>query len=197
MKEKPKDPKLVNPDLPDWVCRVILRCLEKDQESRYQTAGEILADLDAHRSSSSHSQSVVLEITPRAAKWTGTLIRLFLLLVVIVFALLYNRHWAFRSGRSTVGGVQRNGLPPLSKGKYVAILPFRALGGEESLGYVADGLGEALTAKLFQLSDVRIASTNAAQKTNDQKTPLPQIAKELRQNESQRWRATATKIYKF
>jgi TolB-like protein len=53
------------------------------------------------------------------------------------------------------------------------------LGGDDSLTYVADGLGEALTAKLFQLSDVRIASTNAAQKSNDQKRPLPQIAKEL------------------
>jgi tetratricopeptide (TPR) repeat protein/TolB-like protein len=70
-------------------------------------------------------------------------------------------------------------LPPLSAGKYVAILPFRVLGNDGSLNYVADGLGEALTAKLFQLNDVRIASTAAAQKTDDQKTPLPQIANSL------------------
>jgi serine/threonine protein kinase len=29
VKEKPKDPKLVNPNLPDWVVRIILHCLEK------------------------------------------------------------------------------------------------------------------------------------------------------------------------
>ena len=178
VKEKPKDPKLVNPDLPDWACSVILRCLEKDVANRYQTAQEILTDIDAHRSSSSHSHSVVLPITEKAAKWTGTGIGAFVVLVILFFAIPTTRHWIFRGG-ATTAGVGRRGLPPLSAGKYVAILPFRVLGGEDSLNYVADGLGEALTAKLFQLNDVRIASTNAAQKTNDQKTPLPQIAKDL------------------
>ena len=178
VKEKPKDPKLVNPDLPDWVCSVILRCLEKDVASRYQTAQEILTDIDAHRSTSSHSHSVVLPITEKAAKWTGTGIGALSVLVILFFAIPTTRHWVFRGG-ATTGGVGRRGLPPLSAGKYVAILPFRVLGGEDSLNYVADGLGEALTAKLFQVNDVRIASTNAAQKTNDQKTPLPQIAKDL------------------
>ena len=177
---KPKDPKLVNPALPDWVCRIILRCLEKDLASRYQSAQEILADLDAHKSSSSHSQTVVLPITPKAAKWTGSAAGALFLLVILFFAIPTTRHWVLSGGATTTKGEpERPGLPPLSAGKYVAILPFRVLGGEDSLNYVADGLGEALTAKLFQLNDVRIASTNAAQKTNDQKTPLPQIAKDL------------------
>jgi serine/threonine protein kinase/tetratricopeptide (TPR) repeat protein len=180
VKEKPKDPKLVKPDLPDWYARLIMHCLEKDPAARYQNANEILADLSSHtsRSSSSLTHSVVLPISPKQAKWTGTLIGVFILLVIVVVALPYTRNLIFRTG---AGGAvsSRPGLPPLSSGKFVAILPFRALGNEESLNYVADGLGEALTAKLFQLSDVRIASTNAAQKTNDQKTPLPQIAKDL------------------
>lgn len=183
VKEKPQDPKLVNPALPDWMCKIILRCLEKDPAERYRTAHDVLLDIDAHRStaSSSHSQShtVVLPITPKAAKWTGSLIGLFILLVIILFAVPYTRHWAFRGGGGASSGPERPGLPPLSAGKFVAILPFRVLGNDDALNYVADGLGEALTAKLFQLSDVRISSTNAAQKTSDQKTPLPQIAKDL------------------
>src|ERR1700721_3148969 len=42
IKEKPKSPKLVNPSLPDWLVRIIMRCLEKDPEARYQNAYEIL-----------------------------------------------------------------------------------------------------------------------------------------------------------
>jgi len=185
VKEKPKDPKLVNPILPDWMVRIILHCLEKNQDDRYQSADEIIADIDAHRSPSSHShsrshapsRSVVLPITPRAAKWTGSLIGIFVLLVIIFFALPYTRNWVFRG--TTTGTGASPALPPLSAGKYVAILPFRVLGNDDSLNYVADGLGEALTAKLFQVNDVRITSTTAAQKLNEQKTPLPQIAKEL------------------
>ena len=46
----PKDVKLVNPALPEYVGRVIMHCLEKEPADRYQSAKEILADLDAGRS---------------------------------------------------------------------------------------------------------------------------------------------------
>jgi len=82
-----------------------------------------------------------------------------------------------KSGSTSVAG-NKSGLPSLSQGKFVAVLPFRVLGDATSLGYVADGLGEALSAKLFQLKDVRLASSAEAAKT-DAKIPLPQVAKEL------------------
>jgi predicted Ser/Thr protein kinase len=86
VKEKPKDPKLVNPALPDWVARVILHCLEKEPADRYQSAEEILADIDTHRSPSAHSQTVLLPFTPKQAKWTGTAIGALVVLVILFFA---------------------------------------------------------------------------------------------------------------
>jgi len=44
--EAPEDPRKFNPHLPDALNRVILRCLEKDREARFQTAQELLADLE-------------------------------------------------------------------------------------------------------------------------------------------------------
>ena len=44
--EAPEDPQKFNPHLPDALNRVILRCLEKDREARFQTAQELLADLE-------------------------------------------------------------------------------------------------------------------------------------------------------
>jgi serine/threonine protein kinase/Tfp pilus assembly protein PilF len=43
--EKPKDPKEFNTQLPEDLNLVILRCLEKDKEKRYQRAGEVRAEL--------------------------------------------------------------------------------------------------------------------------------------------------------
>jgi tetratricopeptide (TPR) repeat protein/TolB-like protein/predicted Ser/Thr protein kinase len=43
--EAPRPPKEFNPQLPDDLSRLILRCLERDREMRYQSADDILAAL--------------------------------------------------------------------------------------------------------------------------------------------------------
>jgi serine/threonine protein kinase/Tfp pilus assembly protein PilF len=45
--EKPKDPRDWNPQLPAAISRLILRCLEKAKEKRFQTAGELRAEIEA------------------------------------------------------------------------------------------------------------------------------------------------------
>jgi serine/threonine protein kinase/tetratricopeptide (TPR) repeat protein len=44
--EQPKDPKELNPNISSELSRVILKCLEKDKEKRYQSAGELRSDLE-------------------------------------------------------------------------------------------------------------------------------------------------------
>ncbi|MBM3285548.1 MAG: hypothetical protein FJY81_06710, partial [Candidatus Aminicenantes bacterium] len=53
--ETPEDPRKFNPHLPDALNDVILRCLEKDRETRYQTAQDLLADLETLESEASLS----------------------------------------------------------------------------------------------------------------------------------------------
>jgi serine/threonine-protein kinase len=43
--EKPQDPREINPQIPENISRLIMRCLEKDREMRYQTAEELLSEL--------------------------------------------------------------------------------------------------------------------------------------------------------
>ena len=174
VKEKPKDPKLIKPDLPDWVSRIVMHCLERDPAHRYQSAREILADIDAHRSPSV-PHGVRFAIPHSVKGWLLAGAVGVVLGAGIFFAIPATRHLVFKGSAEPVVP----GLPPLSEGKYIAVLPFRVLGPEGSLNYVADGLGEALSAKLFQLSDVRVASAAASAKENDQKTPLPRIARNL------------------
>jgi serine/threonine protein kinase/tetratricopeptide (TPR) repeat protein len=42
-------PKTINPDIPDWLSNIVMKCLERDPANRYQSANEILADIDAQR----------------------------------------------------------------------------------------------------------------------------------------------------
>jgi tetratricopeptide (TPR) repeat protein len=175
----PKDVKLVNPALPDYVARVIMHCIEKDPANRYQSAKDILADLDAGRSPSIvGTRTVQINLPVVEKRWLYAAGAGTLLLAGLFFAIPKTRHWVF--GASTVGTSASGtaGLPSVAQAKFVAVLPFRVLGDQSSLGYVADGLVEAMSAKLFQLKDIRLASSTAAAKT-DPKAPLSQVGKEL------------------
>lgn len=182
VKERPKDVKSLNPQVPDNVARTIMHCLEKNPADRYQTAREILGDLDAGRGPSlSLAQSIQRSMPRVDNRWKYAAMGAAVLAVILFFSIPKTRHLIFRSAPAAAPGAASPGvpgLPSLAQGKFIAVLPFRVLGDQAALGYVAEGLGEALSAKLFQLKDVRVASTAAAAKT-DPKTPLPDVAKEL------------------
>ena len=46
------DPRLSHPDLPAYISRIILRCLEREPEQRYQTVPEVGRDLAEQRAAS-------------------------------------------------------------------------------------------------------------------------------------------------
>jgi tetratricopeptide (TPR) repeat protein/TolB-like protein/tRNA A-37 threonylcarbamoyl transferase component Bud32 len=174
IQEKPKSPKLVNPELPNWLVRIIMRCLERDPAARYQSAYEILADLQGSKSSSSATRTVQIEIPEFAQRrWTWAVAAVVVVLA-LAFAIAPVRHLIL-GGKL---GSSVSPIPPLSEGKFLAILPFRVLGDDQSLGYVAEGLNEALSAKLFQLKEVRLASETAVGKISE-KDPLEKVARTL------------------
>jgi tetratricopeptide (TPR) repeat protein/TolB-like protein/predicted Ser/Thr protein kinase len=199
IQEKPKSPKLVNADLPNWLVRIIMRCLEKDPADRYQNAYEILADLQGARGGQSTSgvmnRSGVLsrsgssiqiqlpEFASRRSVWIPSAVGAVLLLVAAVFLV---RHFVeSRAGGGGGGGGGRessvSGIPPLSSGRFVAILPIQVLGDASQIGYLAQGVEEALSTKLFQVKDVRVTSSEEADKV-DPKDPPTKIARALGAN---------------
>ncbi len=103
VKAKPDSPKIHNPELPDFLVRIILRCLEVDPDSRYQSAAEILADLDAARppsrrsSISGRSVQIVLPVPETRRGWfivAGSVA----LVITLALAIPPVRHWIFSLG---------------------------------------------------------------------------------------------------
>src|SRR5215472_2883893 len=151
IQEKPKNPKLIDPSLPTWFVRIIMRCLEKEPASRYQNAYEILSDLQGGKSGSSASASRTVQIQiPEFAerRWTWWVAGA-LALLTLTFAIPPVRHLIL--GKSGTVSSSISGIPPLASGRFVAVLPLRVLGDPLQLGYLAQGIQEAISAKLFQL----------------------------------------------
>jgi serine/threonine protein kinase/Tfp pilus assembly protein PilF len=63
-----KGPKEYNPQIPEDLNRLILKCLEKDKDKRYQSAEDLFADLDKIESGISTIDRMVPEKTPSTSK---------------------------------------------------------------------------------------------------------------------------------
>jgi serine/threonine protein kinase/tetratricopeptide (TPR) repeat protein len=194
VKDAPKDVKVANPEVPDNIARIIMHCLERNPADRYQTAKEIITDIDAHRAPemsttsmyrptpTSASRTVQITMPDRAPLWLyiagGTLVA-----GILFFTIPATRNLVFHGSTTnpTLNGPVVSGLPALSQGKYLAVLPLQTLGDQSQLGYLAEGIEEALSAKLFQLQGVHVTSGEAVEKA-DQKLPLPKLARELGAN---------------
>jgi len=171
VQERPPSPKALNPQIPEYLSRIILKCLETDPAKRYQYANEILNDLDAEAAPTATVQ-ITLPLLSRRA-W---LISCSAVLAMLLAGLLIPRVRQF-----IFHGVRRSataGLPSLATGKYIAVIPFRVLGDQAALNYAAIGLVEALSAKFFQLEDVHTSSVSAVQNLR-QSDSLQEMAQQL------------------
>jgi tetratricopeptide (TPR) repeat protein len=169
----PKRPELVIPDLPPYLSRICLKCLEKDPANRYQSANEILVDLE-FKHAPTHTRTVQITIPVIDKKISLISASAVVLLLAGVLAIPQARDFIFRHKPAEA----TSGIPSLKQGKFVAVLPMRVVGDQAALGYVADGVVEALSAKLFQLRGVHTASVSAIQKLRPSNT-LDDTARQL------------------
>lgn len=171
--QQPKRPETVIPDLPPYLSRICLKCLEKDPAKRYQSASEILVDLEfQHAPTQTRTVQITLPVISKKVSLVSA--SAVVLLLAGLLAIPQVRHLVFRHESAEI----TSGIPSLKRGKFVAVLPMRILGDQSALGYVADGLVEELSAKLFQLHDMHTTSASEVQKARPSNS-LNEVARQL------------------
>ncbi len=170
LNKTPALPGRLNPELPAELERIILKCLEKYAERRYQSARELLIDLQ-RLAEPSTGVVAVPQATPAGLSLRGWIgVGLAAVAVVLLAAVSLN-----------VGGLRERlrgggGVPRIDS---IAVLPLDNLSGDSEQEYFVEGMHEALTAELSKISALRVISRTSAMRYRNTDKPMPQIAQEL------------------
>jgi len=171
---KPPDPRTVNADIPGSLADVILRCLETDPQLRYQSAEDILAGLDAgvdapsgSRRSYRRSQSIPFPLQPGPVPTGGWSRQRITAAAAAILAAIALAGWLAATRRSAPVAppttTAQTTPATAQQTRYLAVLPFRVIGDPQHLRYVGDGVVEALSSRLFQLSGITVVSSRDAE----------------------------------
>jgi TolB-like protein/tRNA A-37 threonylcarbamoyl transferase component Bud32/Flp pilus assembly protein TadD len=175
--EKARDPRERNAHIPEEMSRLILRCLEKDRERRYQSADEILKDLKAIAKQIPSTRDVTAEIPKvvrprRKILWTVGAVLIFLMAAAAVGYLFFKRG----SKEQPVGTVRT------AAGKYkssIAVLPFEDLSPQKDQESLCNGITEDLITKLASIGQLKVISRTSAMRYKNVEKDVRLIGKEL------------------
>ena len=152
--EEPKDPKELNTQLPEDLNLVILRCLEKDKEKRYQSAGEVRAELTRIEKGIPTTEIKIPKSKPLTSREITVtfgvkklLIPALVAVVLIITALIVWQPWS-----------QKEAVPIPSDKPSLAIMYFKNNTGDNSLDHWSVALSDLLITDLSQSKYIKILS---------------------------------------
>ncbi len=142
--EQPRDPKELNAQVPSDISQVILKCMEKDREKRYQTARELLSELDKIEKRLSVEKGALPKRKLEAKKagrkkWKRVLLygSGFVILILLVIAGI-----SYLTER--LGTIDS-----------IAVLPFENVDEDSETEYLGDAITESIINRLTQLPSLK------------------------------------------
>ena len=179
--EIPKDPKELNTQIPEDLNSIIMRCLEKDKEKRYQSAAEVRSELDNIEKGIPTTEKIVPETKPLTSKEVIVKFKKsrVLIAVPLVIILVVVGYLIFGPKKSQREQTQDTFLKPQWKNS-IAVLPFTDLSPQRDQDHFCGGMTEDIIGRLSRISDLKVISrTSVVPYKNTDKTPQD-IGQELK-----------------
>lgn len=136
----PEPPAARRPEVSAGLSNLILKCLEKDPDRRYQSANELKLDLE--RLASPTAPTVGMAASKRSSRW-----------------------WPAGAAATIVGALAVSGVFLFGRSQpipSVAVLPFVNASGNVDLEYLSDGIAEELINSLTQVQPLKVIARPTA-----------------------------------
>ena len=173
--EHPENPKNLNPQIPDDLSQLILKCLEKDTGKRFESADELRLELEkigetipSLETPRPLRKSTVSKKGASRSRFKGILVPAVIGLSLVAAAALI---WKF-APKKTVP-------PSLAARPSVAVLPFEDLSPGKDQGYFCEGLAESLINALSHVQDLRVPAKVSSFLFRGKERDLEEIGRKL------------------
>jgi serine/threonine protein kinase/tetratricopeptide (TPR) repeat protein len=162
LEHEPPPVSSLQPLLPAAVDDIVRRCLAKDRDERWQTAGDVVRELKRV----SDTRHVARTDTREPWRWTAA---------ILATATTGLAAWlltgAFHPGSTS---------SPASQIRSIAVLPLEDLSGDPGQEYFAEGMTEQLIADLATINGLTVISRTSVTQYRGTSKPVPAIARELK-----------------
>jgi len=174
--EVPRDPQLVNAQIPQDLSRVVLKCLEKDKEKRYQSADELHLEFEKIEKGIPTTERVMTVRKPFTSKEITVKFSLKKLLIpgLVTAALIITAIiiiWRV---------IPQKAATPVKSAKHsIAVLPFEDLSPTKDHEYLCDGIAETLINSLSNIKDLWIPARASSFSFKGRNLGIRQIGQQL------------------
>jgi len=173
--EVPPDPRQVNTQIPEELSHLILRCMEKDKEKRYQSAGEVRSELENIEKGIPTTERIEPKRKPITSKeitvtfgMRKLLIPALVFMALIITVLILWHPWS-----------QKEAIPTLAGRPSIAVLPFEDLSPQKDQEYFCDGLTEELINTLSSIRELKVVARTSAFSFKGKDVDVREIGKKL------------------
>ena len=178
--EVPRNPKEINPQIPEDLQHLILKCMQKDKENRYQSARETYSELDKIEERIPTEERVIPEKKPEIKPLRKRL-NTFILpgVIIIVVAIIIGGYFLFNR-------ILKKEEPkepiPISGVKWensIAVLPFVDLSPQKDQEYFCDGMTDDIISKLSRIEELKVSSRTSVMRYKKTDKKIKEIGQEL------------------
>jgi len=173
--EIPQDPRELNSQIPEDLSRVILKCLEKEREKRYQSTAEVRSELIHIEKGLPTTDRVIPSRKPATSKEITVTFNIKKLLfpVVAVAAVIVAVVLVWQLT------LKKEAVPAVSEKPSIAVLPFEDLSPDKDQEYFCDGLAEELINRLTNVEKLRVPARASAFSFKGKERDFQEIGEKL------------------
>jgi len=177
--EKPSSPSKKNPLIPGQMEQIILKCMEKNPNDRYQDSAQLIDELKA----SKPSAPMIKILSAKNWKLSASILVLIFIILAGMTYFLLNKQ-SSSATKSAPHKVQAeasiNSVASLAQWRNsIAVLPFKNLSSDPQQEYFCDGMTEQIITNLTRIHDLKVIARTSVMQYKNTTKDIRQIGKEL------------------